>query len=197
MKLEDSEVGDSVIGCVTVEGVPPIGSVLFDRETVPEGFGKPEPVGKKPVGAAIELLLKGTGVLLASLILLFSSPAGAEEADRANPRTVAQRHGTIFIIAECIERIDGGDSFSQTESCKREKKGGIEGVEKERQWLQNEHDILAAIIVTPNRLSMGLHLGAPPEHKGKPFQQDLMGAYSFEEVQRSVLVLEALLLYYQ
>lgn len=136
-------------------------------------------MGKKPVGSAIELLLKSTGVLLASLILLFSSPAGAEEADRANPRTVAQRHGTIFIIAECIERIDEEIAFFRLKHAKETRRGGVQGVEKERQWLQNEQDILAAIIVALNRLSMGLRLGAPPEHKGKPSQQDLTGAYSF------------------
>lgn len=125
-------------------------------------------MGKKPVGPAIELLFKSTGVLRASLISWFSSPAGAEEADRANPRTVAQRHGTIFIIAERLEKIDGGNCFFQIEACKIEKDGGVEGVEKERQWLQNEQDILASIIVTPNRLSMGLHLGEPPEHKQEP-----------------------------
>ena len=39
VKLEDSEVGDSVIGCVTVEDALPTGSVPFDGETVPEGYG--------------------------------------------------------------------------------------------------------------------------------------------------------------
>ena len=84
-------------------------------------------MGKKPVDPAIELLLKSTGALRTSLTLLFSSPAGAEEADRANPRTVAQRHGTIFIIAEGIEGINVEDCFFQVAASRTEKKGGSRG----------------------------------------------------------------------
>lgn len=63
-------------------------------------------MGKKPVGKMMMLLLlKSTGVFLASSALAFSSSTGAEEANRANPSTVVQRHVTVFIAAESIRRI--------------------------------------------------------------------------------------------
>lgn len=70
-------------------------------------------MGTTPVGKMMMLLVTGTIVLCASLILAFSSSTGAEEADRANPSTVMQRQVAIFIVVQSIESIDEGTAFCE------------------------------------------------------------------------------------